>query len=134
MFCSLVKRSQKEDDANVSFVWNSGLLHIQVCCPIPAGTELLYWLAEPDASPVSLEKNVAASKSDALAVAERELQKPLAIAVTETTGVEVEALVQRESTSFDGNSSNLFAGTVMGILKRLSFYDINHLSFRQTQK
>ncbi|XP_066489057.1 zinc finger protein 408 isoform X2 [Tiliqua scincoides] len=108
---SLVKRSWEEDEANVSLVCFNGQLHIEVCCPIPAGTELLYWLAEPDASAASLEKRAPASESDAVVVAERvELQKPLAVAMTETTGVEVEALVQRGGAFFDGNSASLFAG------------------------
>ncbi|XP_062973556.1 zinc finger protein 408 [Elgaria multicarinata webbii] len=85
---SLVKQSRDEAQANVAFVWINGELHIRVCCPIAAGTELLYWLnAEPQASPACLEKKAPPRISDGVLVTEKEkLQHPLVEARTETTG------------------------------------------------
>ncbi|XP_053131386.1 prothrombin isoform X2 [Hemicordylus capensis] len=107
---SLVKKSRNEDEANVTLTWIDGELDIKVCCPIVAGTELLYWTTAPETGPVHLEKSAPASISDGRVVTERENQQELlAVAMTETTGIEVEALVQQGGASLDGNAADPFA-------------------------
>uniref|UniRef100_A0A8D0DIT3 Zinc finger protein 408 n=2 Tax=Salvator merianae TaxID=96440 RepID=A0A8D0DIT3_SALMN len=102
---SLVKRSQNEDEANVKLIWISGELHIKVCCPIAAGTELLYWFSEP--SPDSLEKNAPASITDGVLARETEkMQEPLAEAKTESITAVVETLVHNGDASLDENAGS----------------------------
>ncbi|XP_061466887.1 zinc finger protein 408 isoform X2 [Rhineura floridana] len=104
---SLVKQSRDKEEANVALVWISGELHIRVCCPIAAGTELLYWLTEAQASPACLENNTPASISDWIIFTERKkVQKQLAKTIT----VKAEALAQKRDASLDGNAINSFAG------------------------
>uniref|UniRef100_A0A8D2L6R1 Zinc finger protein 408 n=1 Tax=Varanus komodoensis TaxID=61221 RepID=A0A8D2L6R1_VARKO len=92
VFYSLVKQSKDETEANVSFIWINGELHIQVCRFLAAGTELLYWLAESQASPACLEKKAPARISDGVLVTKKKrLQGPPVVAMTETTSIEAEA-------------------------------------------
>ncbi|XP_044291756.1 zinc finger protein 408-like isoform X1 [Varanus komodoensis] len=108
---SLVKQSKDETEANVSFIWINGELHIQVCRFLAAGTELLYWLAESQASPACLEKKAPARISDGVLVTKKKrLQGPPVVAMTETTSIEAEAPLQQEDASLDRNEVAPFAG------------------------
>lgn len=108
MFCSLVKQSLNEDEANVALEWLNGEVHIRVCSPIAAGTELLYWLAEPQADPAYLEENLPARKSDGVPVSEKAtLQELLAV----STVILGDALMKQGSTTLEGNAANPFQET-----------------------
>ncbi|KAH0620750.1 hypothetical protein JD844_021480 [Phrynosoma platyrhinos] len=121
VFFSLVKQSQNEEEANVTSVWMGEELHIRVCCPIDAGTELLYWLGEPQPNLVCLETKLPMIASDAGIVTEKKKLQG-SITVTKTTDVDVDAevVVQQGNASLNGNVVDSIAGTVSGILKRVS--------------
>ncbi|XP_042302893.1 zinc finger protein 408 isoform X2 [Sceloporus undulatus] len=106
---SLLKQSQNEEEANVTLVWMGEELHIHVCCPIDAGTELLYWLGEPQANPIRLEAKLPMTASvGGLVTEKKKLQEP--ITVTKTTDVEVEVVVQQGNASLNGNAVDSVAG------------------------
>ncbi|XP_015262608.1 PREDICTED: zinc finger protein 408 [Gekko japonicus] len=115
---SLVKQSWNEEAANVTLECLNGEIDIRVCSPIAAGTELLYWLAAPQADPASLGENTPASLSDGVAVSEKaELQELLAASAV----IEGDALVEQESTTLEGNATDLFEETKSkGVLSPLS--------------
>ncbi|XP_034971062.1 zinc finger protein 408 isoform X2 [Zootoca vivipara] len=104
---SLVKQSRDKDEANVALVWINGELHIRVCCPVAAGTELLYWFTE--ASPACLEKNAPANISDGVFVAQRKMVEEQ---LAKTTTVEAKTLTQKGDASLDGDAIDSFAGAL----------------------